>query len=154
MKRNISDIRTAIFDRDGNKCYYCKTHGPNVELHLDHVLPKSKYNLHNLYNLITACKECNFNKSNHILSDTQYNKILKYLHETNKIFPKETIKTFSIRLTEYYTHKKKLKPKPKSILELLGSPVLISPFDPYPYTYTQIRDNENFTAYLKANPLL
>ena len=111
MKDAISDIRTAIFNRDNNECYYCGAKGQGIKLQLDHILPKSLYNLHGVYNLITSCWGCNFDKCTNTLPDKEYNKIFNYLQKANMIFPLQVIKLYSTRLTKHYTKPKPIKQK-------------------------------------------
>jgi HNH endonuclease. len=135
---DISDIRTAIFNRDKNKCYYCNASGPGTELHLDHVLPKSIFHLHSVYNLITACKSCNFGRGAELLSDKQYNKLFEYLLKANIIFSIDIIKIYSKRLTVYYTKKPKhIKLKEEGIINK----------NSIAYTQGQIKQNEQFLRF-------
>ena len=58
QKRN----RWVMFDRDGHRCNYCgKTplRDPDIELHLDHIVPRVKGGADTAGNLITSCGECN-----------------------------------------------------------------------------------------------
>jgi hypothetical protein len=97
---DVSDIRAAIFNRDNNKCVYC---GSNQELHLDHVMPKSIFPWHDIYNLVTACKKCNYEKGRRILMEPCLSAIMLYLKTANRIFSKDIANEYRNRLTEYYT---------------------------------------------------
>lgn len=55
-------IRFAVFKRDGFTCRYCGRHAPEVELHVDHVTPRAKGGRDSLWNLVTACVDCNLGK--------------------------------------------------------------------------------------------
>ena len=96
---NVSDIRKIIFERDGNKCYYC---GSTKDLHMDHVMPKSIFRWHDVYNIITACHKCNFRKGTKLLLDPLLSKVLNYLIKANKRFSDETKINYQMRLTQYY----------------------------------------------------
>lgn len=66
IKREPISPRTRyeVFERDGYTCQYCGAKAPNVELHVDHIVPVSKGGTNDLSNLVTACAECNLGKSN------------------------------------------------------------------------------------------
>ena len=54
--------RKNIFRRDGYRCQYCGR--SDLQLTLDHVIPKSRGGEDRWDNLITACKPCNTFKGN------------------------------------------------------------------------------------------
>ena len=56
-------LRFEILKRDGYRCKYCGANGEKVTLHVDHVFPESKGGKDNPSNLVTACSDCNFGKS-------------------------------------------------------------------------------------------
>jgi 5-methylcytosine-specific restriction endonuclease McrA len=56
-------LRFAVFRRDSFTCQYCGRRGPDVPLHVDHVVPWSRGGATVLANLRTACSECNLGKS-------------------------------------------------------------------------------------------
>ncbi len=62
--RSIS--RRSIFARDGNKCQYCGRKADSI----DHVIPKSKGGKHIWENVVAACRACNSNKRDKLLSET------------------------------------------------------------------------------------
>jgi len=96
---DITDIREAIFKRDNHKCFYC---GSEEKLYLDHVMPKSIFKWHDVYNLISCCKKCNFGKNNKLLLEPLLHKVLSYLIKANKCFTEETKSNFKLRLTYYF----------------------------------------------------
>jgi 5-methylcytosine-specific restriction endonuclease McrA len=49
-------IRQAVLDRDNYQCQKCKAR--NTELHVHHIVPRSKGGNDGLKNLITLCKDC------------------------------------------------------------------------------------------------
>lgn len=53
------DVRTEIFNRDGNLCLNCKS---PERLTIDHIMPISKGGDNHLDNLQTLCKSCNSRK--------------------------------------------------------------------------------------------
>ena len=77
-----------IFERDGFKCVYCgksaigESSELNSELHVDHVYPKSRGGEDKAKNLVTAYKECNLAKKDHILS--AQDEILEKINKRNK----------------------------------------------------------------------
>lgn len=61
--------RFEIFKRDSFSCQYCGQSAPEVLLVIDHIVPVSKGGTSDIFNLITACQDCNSGKSNIPLSD-------------------------------------------------------------------------------------
>ena len=64
---------TNLFNIQSGSCAYCWS-GMTLDLKqpntatLDHIVPKSKGGLSNVYNLIAVCYTCNQEKSDHPLS--------------------------------------------------------------------------------------
>lgn len=56
--------RFIIFERDNFTCFYCGkiSYIDKVELHVDHVIPKSRGGNDIASNLVTACHLCNLSK--------------------------------------------------------------------------------------------
>lgn len=61
--------RFEILSRDGFSCQYCRASGDGVELHVDHIHPRSLGGSNDASNLITACKECNLGKGARVLPE-------------------------------------------------------------------------------------
>lgn len=59
--------RFRILARDGFRCRYCGAGSHSVELHVDHVHPRSKGGRDDDSNLVTACRTCNLGKSAKLL---------------------------------------------------------------------------------------
>lgn len=57
-----SGLRFRILKRDGFSCRYCGRHGRDVELHVDHVVPRSRGGTNDPTNLVASCAECNLGK--------------------------------------------------------------------------------------------
>lgn len=60
-------LRFLVMQRDNFKCCMCgasPAKNPNVELHIDHVVPWSKGGETTMENLQTLCSKCNLGKSN------------------------------------------------------------------------------------------
>jgi len=55
-----SDVRRAVFERDGGRCVEC---GSNFDLQYDHVLPVAHGGATTVENLQLLCAECNRRKS-------------------------------------------------------------------------------------------
>ena len=54
--------RFAVLKRDNFTCQYCGRKAPDVQLEVDHIIPKSYGGSDKRTNLITACYECNIGK--------------------------------------------------------------------------------------------
>ena len=61
--------RESVFFRDWFTCIYCGKVGDSHSLHVDHIIPVSKGGSDFIYNLATACRDCNYQKKNFLLSD-------------------------------------------------------------------------------------
>ena len=55
-------LRFDILKRDNYTCRYCGRSAPDVELHVDHIIPRAKGGLSKPENLTVACVECNLGK--------------------------------------------------------------------------------------------
>lgn len=55
-------LRFTVLTRDNYTCRYCGAQAPDVKLHVDHVVPKSRGGLDEMANLVTACQRCNQGK--------------------------------------------------------------------------------------------
>jgi hypothetical protein len=63
----LAQIRPALIQRFGPKCFYCNATTPEVtRFHVDHVLPLSVTKMNGLANLVLACPPCNSSKSDHL----------------------------------------------------------------------------------------
>ena len=55
-------VRFEVLKRDKFTCQYCGRKSPEVVLHVDHILAKSKGGTNEFLNLITSCETCNLGK--------------------------------------------------------------------------------------------
>lgn len=65
---NLTD-RFKVLARDNFRCVYCGATPQTVELHVDHVFPKSKGGGDIINNYVTACFNCNVGKRDSILAE-------------------------------------------------------------------------------------
>ncbi len=56
-------MRRRILERDDYTCHYCGERKPVSQLEVDHILPHSRGGAGDESNLVTACRECNRDKS-------------------------------------------------------------------------------------------
>jgi len=61
-------LRFSILERDGFRCGYCGKKADSTNLHIDHIIPKSKGGTNHPDNLRTSCIECNLGKSDVLLN--------------------------------------------------------------------------------------
>jgi len=73
-------LRFLVLERDNFTCKYCGRKAPNVELHVDHIQPKSIGGLDELTNLVAACRDCNFGKSDVLLGQRQKEDLLNSIN--------------------------------------------------------------------------
>jgi len=59
--------RFDILAKSGFKCIYCGRKAPEVELELEHIIPKAKGGTDDIKNLAVACRECNLGKSDKLI---------------------------------------------------------------------------------------
>ena len=57
-------LRSAVLQRDGNRCVYCNRTGRRQRLELDHAIPKSEGGPERYDNLVAACRTCNQKRRN------------------------------------------------------------------------------------------
>jgi hypothetical protein len=103
---NIQEVRKIIFERDENKCYKCSS---TKKLTLDHVKPKSKYNIHSIDNIITLCWDCNTKKFIFDLPENELIEIQKYLDKVNMRFNEEESIEIKNAIEEFYRKPEKIK---------------------------------------------
>jgi len=56
-------LRFNVFKRDQFACQYCGAHPPAVVLECDHIIPVAEGGQNDIYNLVTACQDCNRGKA-------------------------------------------------------------------------------------------
>lgn len=59
--------RFSVLERCGFACAYCGRRAPDVELTVDHIIPKSRGGTDDDANLTAACRECNVGKGNRVM---------------------------------------------------------------------------------------
>jgi 5-methylcytosine-specific restriction endonuclease McrA len=73
-KREVNiKLRFKILKRDNFICQYCGGKAPEVELHVDHIIPVDCGGSDEDNNLITSCSDCNLGKSNINYFGEKYN---------------------------------------------------------------------------------
>ena len=65
-RRRASLNRRAVFARDGSRCQYCGAPADSI----DHVGPRSRGGQHVWDNVVAACRPCNAQKRDRLLSET------------------------------------------------------------------------------------
>ena len=58
-------VTAELKRRDGNSCGYCGIAWPQLEYHVDHIIPASRGGGDELDNLVLACEFCNMAKHDH-----------------------------------------------------------------------------------------
>lgn len=79
--------RKNIIKRDGNKCQYCGK--KNVEMTIDHIIPKSRGGEDTWENLIAACVRCNNRKGNRTPEEAQMPLLSKPFKPNHLLFLKQ-----------------------------------------------------------------
>ena len=60
-------LRFQVFHHFNFTCQYCGRRAPNVEIHIDHIVPFAKGGTDRRKNLTVACAQCNHGKSDLII---------------------------------------------------------------------------------------
>jgi 5-methylcytosine-specific restriction endonuclease McrA len=109
----LSSAKFVIFNRDDFKCAYCGASSieDGVKLHIDHIQPFSKTKDSNIYNLITACSECNSSKNNKILNADVYDRIVRRNTERNQGITQKSIDLVNEILGDLNKNRKTAKEK-------------------------------------------
>jgi len=58
--------RENVFERDDHICQYCGRKFHEIDLSIDHVIPRERGGSNTWANLVTACKACNTKKANRL----------------------------------------------------------------------------------------
>lgn len=71
-------------ERDNFTCQYCGLKAPNVELHVEHIIPVSEGGTNDELNLIASCSDCNLGKSTEELTKDEILSLQKEIIERMK----------------------------------------------------------------------
>ncbi|MFA5636974.1 MAG: HNH endonuclease [Anaerovoracaceae bacterium] len=102
--------RFRILERDKFTCQYCGRRPPEVRLEVDHFWPRAYGGEDQEGNLVTACRDCNNGKRDHIVSDdavltkrfqTGLIDMLQDMMEANGIWPRQEPGSDYSRWEEY-----------------------------------------------------
>lgn len=77
-------LRFEILKRDNFTCQYCGRAAPEVKLHVDHIKPVAKGGTNHHANLIAACIDCNYGKSDRLIEDSSIKGTLSYTQIENR----------------------------------------------------------------------
>jgi hypothetical protein len=66
-RRTSLRLRFAVLSRDAFTCRYCGRKAPDIEIHIDHIVPVAEGGTNTLDNLCVACRECNAGKADLLL---------------------------------------------------------------------------------------
>lgn len=78
--------RFIILERDDFQCIYCGKSSieDRAELHVDHIVPKSKGGPDRSSNLVTTCKRCNLEKTNRLMPEHLIQRVLDEVARRNE----------------------------------------------------------------------
>jgi len=76
--------RFYLLDRDNRSCGYCNASG--VKLQPDHVIPYSKLPVTHMDNLVMSCEDCNYGKSDVLLSKPTLRDVLEAIKSKNDAY--------------------------------------------------------------------
>jgi hypothetical protein len=69
VRREVVLSNKTLFGRDRNICAYCGRTFSSHKLSRDHILPRSRGGLDKWMNVVTACRDCNCDKDDQLLSE-------------------------------------------------------------------------------------
>jgi len=75
----MSDVRNKILYQDNYKCIICGKGGSNIELHIHHIIPLSKFGTNNYINLVPLCYSCH-NEQHKGIKVTRHKQIHRKRH--------------------------------------------------------------------------
>ena len=93
--------RKNILVRDENRCQYCAKVFRDVELTIDHVIPKSKGGKSRWDNVVTACKPCNQQKRDFLLEKSPVSLIRRPSRPSYRSIIKKRGDKVNLRWNEY-----------------------------------------------------
>ncbi len=93
--------RKNIMIRDENQCKYCQNDYRDSELTIDHVIPRSKGGKTIWTNVVIACKPCNQQKSDLLLSQTPFSLPRLPRKPSYRSIIKKRIKSSNVKWKEY-----------------------------------------------------
>ena len=111
---NCMNKRKTIIQRDSSTCQYCGKYVEDngIDLHIDHINPKSNGGNNEKNNLMVSCVRCNLIKGGMTIDefrDKLSNKFNFYIEELNKFLclKIEKIDSFKFYFEQYGKTKKK-----------------------------------------------
>jgi hypothetical protein len=69
VRRPVVLSNKTLFGRDRNTCAYCGRDFGTKHLSRDHIIPRSRGGLDTWMNVVTACRDCNCDKDDKLLSE-------------------------------------------------------------------------------------
>ena len=93
--------RKNIMIRDENRCQYCRKDYRDADLTIDHVIPRSKGGKTTWTNVVMACKPCNQQKSDLLLSQTPFTLLRPPGKPSYRSIIKKRIKLSNVKWKEY-----------------------------------------------------
>ena len=93
--------RKNLMIRDENRCQYCDMAFRDSDLTIDHVIPRSKGGKTVWTNVVIACKPCNQQKSDLLLSQTPFSLRRPPRKPSYRSIIKKRIKSSNVKWKEY-----------------------------------------------------
>lgn len=84
-RRKTGDyVRTLVWRKCGEKCFYCLNPLPYKSVTIDHVIPLVKGGSNGQFNLVSSCAACNNAKGERMPKEHELDRALKLHEEANK----------------------------------------------------------------------
>jgi len=93
--------RKNILVRDENQCQYCAVQFWDIELTIDHIIPRSKGGRCIWRNVVAACKPCNQKKRDYLIENAPVSLIRIPKKPSYRSIIKKKIKTSNLQWKEY-----------------------------------------------------
>jgi len=93
-------LRFAVLFRDGFICWYCGARPPDVRLVIDHFEPWANGGRTEYRNLVTACEECNYGKSDTVIWGRFFYRYINKREEEHNYLLLKSMKAIADKFTD------------------------------------------------------
>jgi len=101
----------SIFDRDAFRCVYCGKSSieDGIKLQADHIIPRKVGGPDCIENMVTACEQCNREKSDTLININNLKRLKEVVINRNSLLSKQQITFIEKEIMMISKHRKSLK---------------------------------------------